>query len=260
MLFLILSAMFIMLAYKRTSHAQSGTSTLEPSLQHLGIMMDGNRRWARERGITSYLGHRHGVEPLKMSIEFCLDHKIPYLTLYAFSLENFKRSAEELTYLFDVLAQEIAQKELNALFKQGVRVRFIGDRSYCPEPLKPILEKVERETATGNQLNLDILFCYGGQQEIVHAVKTLCARIREGVLSEHDISSQTFAECLWTSPTPPPDLIIRTGGDKRLSNFLTYQSAYSELYFLDCYWPDITREHLTKVLEEFNQRERRYGT
>jgi undecaprenyl diphosphate synthase len=236
------------------------TSRADAGIQHLGIIMDGNRRWARKRGFAPWLGHRQGADPVKTTIKFCLEHKIPYLTLYAFSLENFKRSPQELDFLFNVLAQELVSKELGALFERGVRVRFVGDRSYFPAQLVKLIDEVEEKTKEGKKLTLIILFCYGGRQEIVHAVRTLAQAVKKGDLTPEQITPDLFEEYLWTGRVPAPDLIIRTGGMKRLSNFLSYQSAYSELYFLDCYWPEITEQHLNDALREYHQRLRSFGT
>lgn len=229
------------------------------TISHLGIIMDGNRRWARRSGIAPWLGHRKGVDPVKTVIKFCLKYKIPYLTLYAFSLENFKRPQQELDFLFNTLAKEIASDELDELFKQGVRVKFAGDQSLFPAQLIPVIKDVEHKTKDGQNLVLTILFCYGGQQEIIHAVRAIADAVKSGMLESDAITRESFTEFLWTGNIPSPDLIIRTGGMKRLSNFLPYQSAYSELYFLDTYWPDITEQDLNQAVGTFEQRARTFG-
>jgi undecaprenyl diphosphate synthase len=261
--FLLLITVLLVVGYQHFLASWGSTrieETLDnPGVQHLGIIMDGNRRWARSHGHKIYLGHRYGVEPVKTTIQCCLDYKIPYLTLYAFSLENFKRSPDELKYLFEVLAQEIFEKELEDVLKEKVRVRFIGDHSQFPTKLLSMIDDVEHKTVHNKALQVDILFCYGGQQEIVDAAKMLVHKVTSGEIAESDITESLFADCLWSAPTPPPDLIIRSGGDKRLSNFLTYKAAYTELYFIDCYWPDIKREHLVSALQEFQHRKRNFG-
>jgi undecaprenyl diphosphate synthase len=221
--------------------------------------MDGNRRWARKNGLKSYIGHYHGIEAVKKAISWCLRHKVPYLTLYAFSLENFKRSQDELNYLFNVLAQEISSSNFSDLLKHGIRMRFIGDRRYFPSSIIDKLQEIEHNTAEGTQLFVDILFCYGGQQEIIDATKKLAKQVKDDQLPIDNITESLFEQQLWSHPTPVPDLVIRTGGDKRLSNFLTYKIAYSELLFLDCYWPDLTEQELDKALVEFQKRKRNYG-
>lgn len=221
--------------------------------------MDGNRRWARKAGLAPWIGHRKGVEPVKTTISFCLKHNIPYLTLYAFSLENFKRPQKELDFLFNTLAQEIASKELNELFEQGIKVRFVGDKSLFPRQLVPIIEEIEEKTRNGTRLELIILFCYGGRQELFAAAHKLAQGVKEGVFNLATVTQQDFESCLWTSNVPTPDIIIRTGGMQRLSNFLPYQAAYSELYFLTCFWPEITEEHLVDALLWFKDRPRNFG-
>ncbi len=230
------------------------------TLTHLGIILDGNRRWARKAGLAAWLGHRTGVDPVKMTLAFCLKHKIPYLTLYAFSLENFKRPQQELDFLFNTLAKEIESKELDALFKQDVKVLFVGDRSLFPAPLIPIINNVEEKTKQGKSLTLTILFCYGGQQEIINAASLIAQKVKRGELSPDQITEERFKECLWTGTITAPDLIIRTGGMKRLSNFLSYHSAYSELYFTDVYWPDFTETDLINAINAYAERKRNFGT
>ncbi len=228
-------------------------------IKHLGIIMDGNRRWAKSHGYKPWIGHKKGVEPVRTTLEFCIKNKIPYLTLYVFSLENFNRPQEELSYLFDVLAQQIADQELDKLFKEGIKVRFIGERSLFPEKLKPLIEDIESKTQGGNQLTLNLLFCYGGQQEIVAACKKIASDCISGTLAPEAITPELFANQLWSGPVPPPDLIIRTAGDQRLSNFLTWGSAYSELAFLPCFWPEITEGILADTVNNFYNRKRTFG-
>ncbi len=231
----------------------------EKRIKHLGIIMDGNRRWAKSHGYKPWIGHKKGVEPVRTTLEFCIKNQIAHLTLYVFSLENFNRPQEELSYLFDVLAQQIADQELDKLFKEGIKVRFIGERSLFPEKLKPLIEDIESKTAQGDQLTLNLLFCYGGQQEIVAACQKIASEAAAGILDCEKITPEIFSHYLWSGPIPPPDLIIRTAGDQRLSNFLTWASAYSELCFLPCFWPEITDAILTESLEKFYQRKRTFG-
>ena len=234
---------------------------LKPGIiKHLGIMMDGNRRWARKAGMAPWLGHKKGVDPFKMTVKFCLKHKIPYLTLYTFSLENFKRSQEELDYLFNVLAQELAGKEVDQLFQEGVRVIFAGNRSLFPKQLTSIIKDVEEKTKDGKNLTLTLLFCYGGQQEILEATKKIATAVKNGTLSPDALTKDQFEECLWTGKVPPPDLIIRTGRRQCMSNFLCFQSAYSELYFSDLYWPEFTEKDLINALQSYCERIRNFGS
>jgi undecaprenyl diphosphate synthase len=228
-------------------------------IKHLGIIMDGNRRWAKSHGYKPWIGHKKGVEPVRTTLEFCIKNQIPYLTLYVFSLENFNRPQEELSYLFDVLAQQIADQELDKLFKEGIKVRFIGERSLFPEKLKPLIEDIENKTQHGTQLTLNLLFCYGGQQEIIAACKDIAQKCKNGTIQPEDITPELFAGELWSGPVPPPDLIIRTAGDQRLSNFLTWNSAYSELAFLPCFWPEITEDRLAATTADYYNRKRTFG-
>lgn len=228
-------------------------------IKHLGIIMDGNRRWAKQHGMKPWLGHKQGVEPVRTSLEFCVKNEIPYLTLYVFSLENFNRPQEELSYLFDVLANQIADQELDKLFQEGIKVRFIGDRALFPEKLKPLIDDIEEKTQYGHKLTLNLLFCYGGQQEIISACRQIGQACADGNLKPEDITPQLFEQYLWMGPLPPPDLIIRTAGDQRLSNFLTWACAYSELTFLPCFWPEITEKDLAHVITNFYNRKRTFG-
>lgn len=228
-------------------------------MQHLALIMDGNRRWAKKHGLMPWQGHQEGLKSLEHVVAFCLEKKIPYLSLYAFSIENFKRSERELQYLFEIIAQQFAKTYTSQLITQGVRVRFVGDRALFPRQLVQVIEEIEMQTSRGDKLGLNMLFCYGAQQEIVHGVKNMVQKINTGVLSPEDISVQTFADCLWTAGIPAPDLMIRTGGARRLSNFLLFSLAYSELLFLDCYWPEITQAHLQQAVDDFAMRTRNIG-
>ncbi len=221
--------------------------------------MDGNRRWAKNNGLPTVQGHREGAQAAKRVINFCLEKGISYLSLYTFSTENFKRSETEKNFLFDILAQE-ALAELDTLKKKNICVRFIGDRALFPVHLVPIYEKVEQETAGFNALQVNLLFCYGARQEIVSGIKRVIQDIKTGVLTEDALSVDSFSRYLWTGGIPDPDIIVRTGGAQRLSNFLLYQAAYSELYFLDCMWPEIEAAHLERMLLFFDQCKRNFGS
>ncbi len=232
---------------------------IQHSIKHLALIMDGNRRWAKERGMKAWDGHESGTKPVKTSVRFCIDQDIPYLSLYAFSVENFKRSPEELEHLFAIIEAGLEDEELQELITKGVRIRFIGDRSQFPKSLRSTIEKYEQETAAGDKLILSILFCYGGQQEIVAAVKEIALKVKKGILKPEDISTKTIEDHIWMTGIPAPDLVLRTGGEQRLSNFMPWQSTYSELLFLDTYWPAITYEDLKKVVNVYMQRRRNFG-
>lgn len=219
--------------------------------------MDGNRRWAAERGLPAFMGHRQGVETVITASKFCVERAIPYLSLYAFSLENFKRSAQEQEYLFALVAQHLVtvSHELQA---HKVRLRFVGDRTLFPACLQESIHRVEQETAAHTALHVDILFCYGGQQEIVAAAQQFARTVQQGASIEA-LTPAGFAQLLWNAPTPPPDLVIRTGGQQRLSNFLLFQSAYAELYFTNTFWPAFTREELATIVDQYLHRTRNFG-
>lgn len=228
-------------------------------IKHLAVVMDGNRRWAKKNKISVLLGHsKGGVDAAIKTIEFCLNRGISFLSLYTFSLENFNRSNEEKNFLFDLLVNE-SKQSLQEFIKKGVRIRFIGDRSLFPKGVLETCNALEEQTKDLSKLTLNILFCYGAQQEIVSGMRSLFSKIKNGILTEDDITQKALENCLWTNGTPEPDLIIRTGGAKRLSNFLLYQSAYSELCFLDCLWPEITEEHLQAATAEFMVTKRNFG-
>jgi undecaprenyl diphosphate synthase len=239
------------------------TTTIEERqgcpLTHLACIMDGNRRWAKQRGLVPWYGHKEGVEAVRRAVQFCLEKKIPYLSLYTFSVENFKRDPEENRYLFGLMVQE-AQKGLEEFKKNGIRLRFIGDRSLFPEQLAPLLENAEKETANNTNLTVIFLFCYGGQQEIFAAVKDIADKVNAGTLSVEQVTPELLNQTIWTGSIPDPDLIIRTGGFSRLSNFLLYKAAYSEFCFLDCLWPDLSFEHLQKAYDDFLECKRNFGT
>lgn len=227
-------------------------------LTHLACIMDGNRRWAKKRGWVPWYGHKEGVEAVRRTVQFCLEKKIPYLSLYTFSVENFKRDPEENHYLFSLMVKE-AEKGLDEFKKNGIRLRFVGDRSLFPSQLIPLLENAEKETAENSNLTVVFLFCYGGRQEIYAAVKEIADKVSSGEIIREHITPELLDKTLWTGDLPDPDLIIRTGGFSRLSNFLLYKAAYSEFCFLDCLWPDLTLEHLQKAYDDFLECKRNFG-
>ncbi len=228
-------------------------------IKHLACIMDGNRRWAKQHGWLPWDGHRGGLNAAKRVVNFCLEQSIPYLSLYTFSLENFRRPQEELHFLFNVLFQEMRQKLLDEFIKKGVSVSFIGDRSLFPKEMLPVCQDIEAQTKGLSALKVNLLFCYGGQQEIVSGVKSIARKVKTGELDQDAISDELLEQHLWTSGIPDPDLIVRTGGVRRLSNFFLFKAAYSEFYFLDCFWPEITHTHLESIVESFYTRQRNFG-
>lgn len=228
-------------------------------MKHLACIMDGNRRWAKQHKLQALLGHRQGAESIQRVIDFCLKNRIKYLSLYTFSIENFNRSKEECTYLFDLISTEVKNR-LDDFIKYKIRVRFIGDRSLFPKSVKPAIDEIEAATQHLDALHINFLFCYGSRQEIIGGIKSLVKKVKDGLISEDDISEDLFNQHLWTADIPDPDLIVRTGGVVRLSNFLLYQAAYSEFYFLDCFWPEISEQHLQGALNYFNECKRNFGS
>jgi len=227
-------------------------------MQHLAVIMDGNRRWAKQRNLSSADGHRKGRDAARLAVEFCVKNDIKYLSLYAFSLENFRRDEEEKAAIFSILVDGI-NAELDEFIERGVRICFVGDRSRFPEHLLSSIQHAEKSTKHLEKLQVNVLFCYGAQQELTSAMQTIARQVQQGELAPEDITKETIEKMLWTAGTPDPDLIVRTGYAPRLSNFMLYQAAYSELKFLDCYWPDITEKHLESCVQDFYKTKRNFG-
>ena len=225
---------------------------------HIAIIMDGNGRWAKERGQVRLKGHQAGMESLREIVRACSDLGVKYLTVYAFSTENWKRPAEEVSGIFALLVRYVA-KELKELNANNVQIRMLGDISPLPDAARKAAQDAVDSTAGNTGLVFNIAINYGGRAEIVRAAASLARQVKDGVIDPETITEESFAAHLYTADMPDPDLIIRTGGEMRLSNFLTWQSAYSELYVTDTYWPDFTPEKLKEAIEAFNGRDRRYG-
>lgn len=217
-------------------------------VRHLGVIMDGNRRWARQHGYKPWIGHQHGVAPVKTAVQFCLKHQIKTLTLYVLSLENLQRPPEELHYLFDILAKEVAATEFQQLMDAGVRVTIVGDTGRIPDTLRPVLDDIVKKTQQNEKLELNLLLCYNGKRDLLIAVERCCREALEAGAMPNEVTEEWFMSHAWSSHVPAVDLIIRTGGEARLSNFLPWQSVYSNLYVLDSYWPDMTEQHFNDAL------------
>lgn len=226
----------------------------ETNLEHIAIIMDGNRRWAKEKNLPSAMGHKKGVDALKTTLRACKDFGIKYLTVYAFSTENWKRKKEEVDFLMELLAITLTN-ELAEMHSEGVVISFIGDISKLSNKLQKILANSVETTKNNSGVHLQIAFNYGARDEIVHAVKSI---VEKGVKSE-DITEEMISENLYTKNIPDPDLLIRTGGEKRISNYLLWQIAYSEILVTDEYWPEFGRDSLAEAVEEFKNRQRRFG-
>ncbi len=232
---------------------------MEHTISHLAVIMDGNRRWAKKQGFSFGSGYaKGGFEAVKRTMEFCIRRGIKHLSLYTFSIENLKRSQQEQDFLFDTIVNE-GEKYLPHFKEHSICVKFIGDRSLFPARVLPVCDLLENETKDFSTLFVNILFCYGGRQELVSGVKKLLSLVKQGIVTEDQITEETLQKCLWTGVTPDPEIVIRTSGTKRLSNFLLFQSAYSEIYFLDCLWPDITTDQLTEVVDSFLGIKRNFG-
>jgi undecaprenyl diphosphate synthase len=226
--------------------------------QHVAIIMDGNGRWARARGRPRTFGHRAGVEALRRTVEAAGDLGIRYLTVFGFSTENWTRPPDEVSALIDLLRLYV-RMDLDRLEREGVCVRIIGAREGLEPDLLQIIERAETRTASNAQLFLTIAFNYGGQGEISRAAKRIAMEVAAGRLDPAAIDENVFAAHLDTAGIPDPDLVIRTSGEQRLSNFLLWQAAYAELVFVDALWPDFGRVDLETALAEFRRRERRFG-
>ena len=222
--------------------------------RHVAIIMDGNGRWARQRGLPRLDGHREGVDAIPRALDLMIDRGVEYLTLYAFSTENWMRPSEEVTGIIE-LFQEALEQEGNLLMEKKVRVFHIGQTERLSPELCQSIERIKSQTAGNTGLVLNLAFDYGGRQEILAAVQQL---IREGVAAE-EVDEKLFSRQLFTAHCPDPDLIIRTGGELRISNFLLWQSAYSEYYHTDTLWPDLSAAELGKALDSFGRRQRRFG-
>jgi undecaprenyl diphosphate synthase len=227
--------------------------------QHIAIIMDGNGRWAKAQGLPRTIGHQRGAESVKKTVKASIALGVKYLTLFGFSSENWKRPANEITDLMGLLRFYL-QKEIKGLNKEGIRLQVIGDRQRLEEDIVSLIEKAETLTASNNRLILTIALSYGGRAEITDATKQIAKEVKNGTLNIEEINEAAIGFRLYTSDMPDPDLLIRTSGEVRISNFMLWQLAYSELVFTDVYWPDFTKEHLENAVIEFHGRNRRYGS
>ncbi len=226
--------------------------------QHLAIIMDGNGRWAAQRNSMRSIGHRAGAKAVQVSIEFCLAQGIHALTLFAFSSENWKRPEEEVSTLMKLFLRML-NSEIEELHRQGVRIQFIGQRSDFSSEIQEKMRWAEQLTQSNTKLNLNIAGSYGGRWDIVNACKALLQNAGPEGLQAEQITEQSLAKFMALAEQPEPDLLIRTGGDCRISNFLLWQMAYTEFWFTDTLWPDINQAILMQATQDYNLRERRYG-
>jgi len=226
---------------------------------HVAIIMDGNGRWAASRGLPRTEGHRRGADSVRDVIKEASRQGVKYLTLFGFSSENWKRPAGEVLDLMGLLRLYL-RKELAELHKQGVRFRVIGERSRLPEDIQTLVQGAEEQTRTNTGLNLVLALSYGGRAEIAASARLLAEKVKSGELDASDIDETMFAQHLETTDIPDPDLLIRTSGEQRISNFLLWQTAYTEFVFTDTYWPDFKADEFAAALADFQSRERRYGS
>jgi undecaprenyl diphosphate synthase len=226
--------------------------------RHVAVIMDGNGRWARLRGLPRAAGHQAGAEALRRTLKACIELGIEFLTVFAFSSENWKRPEAEVDDLMGLLRYYL-NKEINHLKGRGIRLQFIGERSGLAPDVLETMDKTMQETAEGDALTVIVAINYGGRNEIVRAARILAQRCLEGDLRPQEIDESLMAKELDTADVPDPDLIIRTSGEQRLSNFLSWQSAYAEMVFVPVLWPDFGRADMETAITEYQQRDRRYG-
>lgn len=238
--------------------AVDAAPVLLPAPRHVGVIMDGNGRWACARGLPRIEGHRRGAESVRSIIKACPDLGVEVLTLYAFSTENWRRPAQEVSGLME-LFRIYFLREADELVREGVRVTFIGEPSRLPPDVQSMMRELEERTRDGDRLRLSIALNYGARAEIVAAARQLAERVAAGEMSVEDLNEEALSSALDTADLPDPDLVIRTSGEQRLSNFLLWQAAYAEFIFLEETWPEVTRESFERAIAAFRRRERRYG-
>ncbi len=228
------------------------------NFQHVAIIMDGNRRWAKKRMLPSAAGHKKGVEALRSTLKACAKFGIKYLTVYAFSTENWKRDKEEVEFLMSLLAKTIVN-EVPEFIENDIKLTFIGDRKSLSKEIIDVLEYGENQTAHCKTLSLQIAFNYGARMEITNALREISLKVKNGEISAEEITEDLISKHLYTASIPDPDLLIRTGGEQRISNYLLWQSAYTEIYITDIFWPEFDEKALAEAILEFNSRQRRFG-
>lgn len=225
---------------------------------HVAIIMDGNGRWAKQRGMPRVLGHRAGVNALKRTVEGAQEQNVGVLTVFGFSTENWRRPAQEVSELMGLLKAYV-ESDLERLARAGVRVRIIGRRTGLSPDIAEVIERAEKRTAKNTEFVLQVAFNYGGQADITDAARAFAEKVARGEAKPEDLTEETFGQLLSTAAAPAPDLIVRTSGERRISNFLLWDSAYAELVFQDVLWPDYGPEALAAAIAEYRRRDRRYG-
>ena len=226
--------------------------------RHIAIIMDGNGRWAKQHALGRIMGHQKGVEAVRKTVRLCREIGIQYLTLYAFSVENWLRPDQEVAALMQILRKYL-RSELAEMMENDIRLHAIGDIDGLQAPVRKLLAETMARTAGNRGMVLNLALSYGGQDEIIRAVRRIAEDVREGTLAAEDITRESFAAYLYTAGIPDPDLLIRTSGEFRISNFLLWQSAYTEFYFTEVLWPDFDKKDLFAAIADYQRRERRYG-
>ena len=226
--------------------------------KHVAIIMDGNGRWAKSQNKERTFGHKNAIKAVREAISACNEVGIPYLTLYTFSTENWNRPTEEVDTLMNLLSSTLLQ-EAEEIFSKGIRIRAIGDLKALPEDVRNQLYNIMELTKNNTKGNLTLALSYGSQKEILNAVKELCKKVKNGDINENDIDEHLFQQHLYTKEIPPVDLLIRTSGEVRVSNFLLWQIAYAEMQFIDVLWPDFTKETFFQCILDYQTKERRFG-
>lgn len=226
--------------------------------EHIAIIMDGNRRWAKNNGKISTLGHREGVRTLKKIVRYCNDIGVKHLTVYAFSTENWKRKKDEVEFLMSLFI-EVLKNEIDEMDEENVRIGFLGFLEDLPNPLPELMKESKEKLSKNTGINFNIAINYGSRAEITNSVKEIAKKLKAGSIDIKDIDEKLISDNLLTKETPDPDLLIRTGGEFRISNYLLWQSAYSEFYSTEKMWPEFTVEELDKAINEYQNRHRRYG-
>ena len=226
--------------------------------KHVAIIMDGNGRWAKSQNKERTFGHKNAIKAVREAISACNEVSIPYLTLYTFSTENWNRPTEEVDTLMNLLSSTLLQ-EAEEIFSRGIRIRAIGDLEALPEHVRNQLYNIMELTKNNTKGNLTLALSYGSQKEILNAVKELCKKVKNGDIDENDINEHLFEQHLYTKEIPPVDLLIRTSGEVRVSNFLLWQIAYAEMQFIDVLWPDFTKETFFQCILDYQTKERRFG-
>ena len=226
--------------------------------EHIAFILDGNRRWAKKRSLPVVMGHKKGAETLIEITRGAAELGLKYMTIYAFSTENWNRSEEEVKGLMELLRQYL-DDGLSKVAENNIKIVFIGEKNMLAEDIRAKMQKIERKSARNSGLMLCVALSYGSRQEIVAAAKKIAGLVKNGDISLKDIDTDLFSDMLYTSNMPDPDLLIRTSGEQRISNYLLWQLAYTEFYFTDTLWPDFSLKELKEIIENFNSRERRYG-